>query len=165
MSREEPLPERVAALVARFEEIERTVMRGLPVCNPALAVEAIGFRPFAEGWLGVLITPWFMNAMLLPGEPEPVDWSRIGQWVERALPGGPRRLMIAGDEVIGAYLMLSLHSPMDAFAHPAQARSEAFRRLLELTTPPEPEGEAPTGAGTPPGRSRRALLGGRAGSA
>lgn len=162
---DEPLPARVAALVTRFEEIERTVMSHLPVCNPALAVEAVGFRPFAERRLGVLITPWFMNAMLVPVEPAPVAWDRMGQWVERELPCGPRRLMIGGDEVIGGYLMLSLHSPMDSFAHPAQARSEACRRLLELTNPPEPSDEAPPVAGATQARRRRALLGGRAGSA
>lgn len=146
------LPPRVAALVARFETIGREVMRELPIYNPALEVEAIGFRAFreggprdepgsgTEGWLGVLVTPWFMNAILLPERPEPIDWSRVGQSVEVALPAGPRAMMIGAEEVIGSYLMLSLHSPMDQFKHQPQARSEALRQILALTTPPpEPE--------------------------
>lgn len=146
----EPLPPRVAALVARFETIGREVMRELPIYNPALEVEAIGFRAFdvpaADGdaagagggsWLGVLITPWFMNAILLPEQPRPIDWSRVGRSVEVALPAGPRAMMIGAEEAIGAYLMLSLHSPMDQFKHQPQARSEAIRQILALTTPPD----------------------------
>ncbi len=158
------LTPRVAELVARFEAIGREVMRELPIYNPALEVEAIGFRPwaegrrpFGEGWLGVLVTPWFMNAILLPERPEPIDWSRVGRSVEVALPAGPRTMMIGADEAIGAYLMLSLHSPMDQFKHQPQARSEAMRQILALTTPPQPPDAAPA---EPTVASRRSLLGG-----
>ncbi len=41
-------------------------MRGLDVVNPRLAVEAVGFAPWDGHWLGVLLTPWCMNLMLLP---------------------------------------------------------------------------------------------------
>lgn len=153
----DPLPPRVAAMVARFETIGREVMAELPVHNPALRVEAVGFRPFADGWLGVLVTPWFMNVILLPETPEPVEWSRIGRAVEIALPAGPRTFMEAGDEELGGYRMLSLHSPMDQFKHQPQARSEAVRRLLEVTTPPaEPAPAEPEAAARP--TSRRGFL-------
>lgn len=174
----EPLPPRVAALVARFETIGREVMRELPIYNPALEVEAIGFRAFdageaggeaagadGRGWLGVLITPWFMNAILLPEQPRPIDWSRVGRSVEVALPAGPRAMMIGAEEAIGTYLMLSLHSPMDQFKHQPQARSEAMRQILALTTPPaEPEPEREGPAEPPPAEakvaSRRSFLAG-----
>jgi hypothetical protein len=29
--------------------------------------EAVGFRHWRDGWYGVLITPWFMNLIGLPG--------------------------------------------------------------------------------------------------
>ena len=43
-------------------------MQGLAFVNPALAVEAIGFAPWSGHWLGVLLTPWFMNLVLAPRE-------------------------------------------------------------------------------------------------
>ena len=41
-------------------------MAGVPMLNPALRVQAVGFRHWQSHWLGVLVTPWFMNLMLLP---------------------------------------------------------------------------------------------------
>ena len=35
--------------------------RAADFVNPALAVEAVGFRPWEDHWLGVMVTPWFMN--------------------------------------------------------------------------------------------------------
>ena len=35
---------------------------------PVLRVEAVGFAPWQGHWLGILITPWFMNLVLVPGE-------------------------------------------------------------------------------------------------
>ena len=49
-----PLPSPAAALQARFEHIHHHQMAGLPMLNPALRVQAIGFRPWAAHWLGVL---------------------------------------------------------------------------------------------------------------
>ena len=49
-----------------FAAIAATRMAGLPLCNPALAVEACGFRPWNGLWLGVLVTPRAINLMLLP---------------------------------------------------------------------------------------------------
>ena len=55
------------ALVAVFRQIAETRMQGLSICNPALAVEAIGFRQRDDGhWAGVLITPWGINLLCLP---------------------------------------------------------------------------------------------------
>jgi len=66
---------RVADLVARFDDIARTRMVGVPLLNPALQVEAVGFTLQAEGEgelagagvaVGILVTPWFMNLVRLP---------------------------------------------------------------------------------------------------
>jgi hypothetical protein len=37
------------------------------VGNPALGVEALGFRRCGGDWVGVLVTPWFMSRTCLPG--------------------------------------------------------------------------------------------------
>ncbi len=63
----EPLPDAgdpSARLVAAFEAAA-VRMRGLPIVNPALAVEAVGFAPWEGHWLGVMVTPWFINLTLL----------------------------------------------------------------------------------------------------
>ena len=77
------LDRRVAGLVTRFEEIARTRMAGVPVANPALRVEAIGFSLQAEAdgtkvAAGILLTPWFMSLVRLPLHCEP-GMAGIGQ--------------------------------------------------------------------------------------
>ena len=58
--------EAVDALTAAFERIAATRMAGLPMNNPALKVAAVGFQPWAEDYLlGVLITPWAINLVVL----------------------------------------------------------------------------------------------------
>ncbi len=154
------LPPRVQALVDRFSVIDETAMQGLPVCNGALAVEAVGFRRLDADWFGVLITPWFMNAILLPAARTPVDWEVVGDWRDRELPAGSFRFARGGDEEVGCYDMLSLHSPMFAFADQAEARRAAQSSLKTLLTEPKPpadRGEAPENPG------RRALLLGQVG--
>ena len=61
-----------------------------------------------------------------------MDMAQIGRKVKSALPCGERELMQGGDEVIGAYQSLSLHSPMFAFKTQGKAREEAERQLQEL---------------------------------
>ena len=64
-------------------------MRDLPIYNDKVAIEAIGFRPFGEAeLLGVVLTPWFMNLIMLPIEPAPMDMAAIGRTVsDRAARG------------------------------------------------------------------------------
>ena len=47
-------------------------MAGLAVVNPALEVEAVEFARWEGRWLGVMVTPWSMNLVLLPDDP--VAW-------------------------------------------------------------------------------------------
>src|SRR4051794_27491456 len=66
------------ALAAAYRHIARTRMADLPVYNPRLSVEAIGFERHGDGWLGILVTPWFMNAVLAPASPGAWDDIRDG---------------------------------------------------------------------------------------
>src|SRR6056297_4098139 len=67
----EPAVER---LVARYREAEPR-MRDLPFYNDSLSIEPVGFREWEGHRLGILITPWFINLILLPGEQD--DWSGV----------------------------------------------------------------------------------------
>ncbi len=153
---------RPVELVRRFREIGETTMRDLPLFNAALEVEAIGFRPVEKGWIGILITPWFMNLIRLPEQRVPMDMARIGHKAMVMLPSGEREMMVGGDEVIGTYEALSLHSPMFAFGSQQQARSEAKRCLESLLQPAEDPVPAETRflPVDPPKLSRRVFLGG-----
>lgn len=114
---------------ATFERIARECMAGLPILNPALAVAAVGFQPWREYWLGVLVTPWFMNLMAYPTGPEAApDLSK--RVLE--LPSGAYEFTLAREEGIGAYLACSLISPMSQFASQADALAVAGEVLQEV---------------------------------
>jgi [NiFe] hydrogenase assembly HybE family chaperone len=146
---------RVLALVAQFRDIGAR-MRELPVYNATIAIEAYGFRPFRDRELtGVLITPWFMNLILLPIEPVALDMRQIGRLETIELPAGRRTFVVGGEREIGLYKAHSLHSPVLNFTLPGQARAEA-RRMLDLLMHPPEEHEKPAG-----GLDRRTLFVGR----
>lgn len=154
---------RVSALLDCFREAD-VVMRELPLYNAEVAIEAIDFRAFGEDALiGVVLTPWFMNLVLLPVAPEPMRMAEIGRPVEVALPVGKRTFVIGGNDVVGLYRAHSLHSPVLTFTLPGQAQAEARRQLALLMTPPAQERAANQNGSA--GIDRRRLLFGRGGPA
>ncbi len=126
------LPSPAAALQARFEHIHRHQMAGVPMLNPALQVQAIGFRPWSEHWLGVLVTPWFMNLMLLPRVQE--RWQPIPERDSRhyVFPAGVFEFIGGRDVELGDYQACSLFSPMFEFADHAAAHDTAVAALAAL---------------------------------
>lgn len=124
-------------MVERFRVIGETLMRDLPLYNGKLEVEALGFRRVDDQWIGVLVTPWFMNLIRLPEKQEPMELATIGHKRKVMLPSGEREMMQSGDEEIGRYDSLSLHSPMYAFETQEAARQEAQRQLEDLMRPSE----------------------------
>ncbi len=129
---------RVQALAERFRAIGDT-MRDLPIYNVAVEVEAFGFAPQGPDLVGVLITPWFMNLILLPEEPVSEKLHQMGDKVQAELPAGPFVTRWGGDKEIGGFRCISLHSPMGVFLSQPQARAEAQLQLERFLTPPEPE--------------------------
>lgn len=83
-------------------------MRGVPVLNSALRVEAVGFTPWLGNCLGVLITPWFMNLMLLPDQGGEWEELAVGVRVTQVFPSGAYGFIVCSEEGIGRYLMCSL---------------------------------------------------------
>jgi [NiFe] hydrogenase assembly HybE family chaperone len=151
---------RVLALIERFRCIDGA-MRDLPIYNDKVTIEAIGFRRFDDDvLLGVVLTPWFMNLIMLPIEPAPMDMAAVGRSVSVELTAGERDFVVGGDEVIGLYKAHSLHSPVLNFTLPGQAHAEARRMFALLMTPAI---EAAAATSSPAGSSvhRRALLFGR----
>lgn len=144
-------PASPAALLAdTYDRIARTRMDGVALLNPALRVEAVDFAPWSHHWLGVLITPWFMNLVLLPREAEQWHSVRMGETVNYTFPAGVFGFIAAVEPPVGKMQACSLFSPMFEFADQETARiaaSAARAALFDAAhreAPPEPvEARAP----------------------
>lgn len=128
---------------ATFERVQRERMAGLPFVNEALRVEVVGLRRWHGLWLGVLVTPWFMNLMLLPGDggraadEESARWPavRTGEYAPFSFPAGIMTFLAGREGELGEYLSCSLFSPMFEFADHDTARQTAQACLVALFDP------------------------------
>ena len=126
---------KVAELVARYQAIYQERMRDLPIVNPRLAVEAVGFEQWEDQDLGVLITPWFMNLVLLPDSARLTDLPQ-GDRVECRFPSGPCELTVYHDEDLGSYLAAVLFRTVADFPDQDVARAVAEEALAQLLAEP-----------------------------
>ena len=129
------LPERpspAAAFAQRFEQIRIHQMHDVPIVNPALRVQAVGFRPWRDHWLGVLVTPWFMNLVLAPRLAAAWPATRPRESRQHVVPGGVFEFIAHHDAVLGEYLACSLLSPMFDFADARAAQDTAAAALVAL---------------------------------
>jgi [NiFe] hydrogenase assembly HybE family chaperone len=130
-------------LEAVFRHIAATRMAGVAILNPALEVEAVGFRNWRDDWVGVLITPWFMNLICLPGPASAWESRSSGSKQDVDLPSGSYEFLAAHEDELGAYLTSSLFSPMFDFQSMDQAREVAQASLAEMFTPAQAEAAEP----------------------
>ncbi|HIQ40793.1 MAG TPA: [NiFe]-hydrogenase assembly, chaperone, HybE [Sulfurivirga caldicuralii] len=141
-------------------------MDGLPMCHPGLEikVQVDGWCPFAtvddlqgRGLLAGVITPWCINALLLPLV-WPLSWpKRTGGEIELQLPAG-RFVMLVNE---GGFLSLSLLSEPRQLAD--QQAAEAFlQEALRLLKTPDTEQVAAAdntaASTTAPGGGLQAML-------
>lgn len=133
-----------------FSRIQAERMADVPLLNPAIQVEAVGFRLWQDSWLGVLITPWSMNLLALAGV---TPFAPLGAHAvdSLALPDGAVDFHGAFEPALGHYRQASLFSPMWQFAHQDAARATA-EEVMNLLFPAAPA----------PDLSRRRLFGLRA---
>lgn len=131
-------------LEAAFRRIETESMAGVGVLNPALCVEALGFARFEGHWLGIVITPWFMNLVLVPGEA--AFWQSVapGKRLFRKFPSGDFAFLGSVEPEVGEFQSCSLFSPMAQFADQDGAREvaiaalDALQRTPAAAAPPAP---------------------------
>lgn len=150
------------ALEQLFGDIARDRMQGVPLLNPALRVQALGFEPDpleAGIWLGLLITPWFMNLVRMPSQAHAgaADYLPAGEKATRQF--GNTRFEFIGvfEPSMGAFETCSLFSPMFEFAdHNAAVATatEVLSQLRKVAATPSPKSPAPP--------NRRGFLFGRA---
>lgn len=157
-----PLTDDPSALLERFyERVWREEMQDLPFVNPALRVEAVGFRRIDGDWVGVVVSPWFLNLFLLPG----------GGRLWQDLPSGEQRRVefpVGGLEFIAdnnpdpgapipAVQYCPLMHPVTHLPDAATARQAALDALDALQRlPPAAEGEGQESAALPKGEARPA---------
>ena len=133
------IAEATGRLVADFQDVWHSTMRGLPIVNEALRVEAVGFRRQDGRILGVLISPWFMNLILLPdGE----DWSglKAGEKEVVGFPSGDYEFLHNTRSLTGGYKACSLFSPMADFTSQKDAVAVA-QAVLDALFDPANRGE------------------------
>jgi [NiFe] hydrogenase assembly HybE family chaperone len=132
------LPDPSARLAGAFRAVARR-MQGLGFVNPALEVEAIGFAPWEDHWLGVMLTPWFMNLVLLPRDPAKWQALALGEKRKYLFPAGAYEFIGATDEAVGEYQTCSLFSPVLEFEDQATARLVAELARAALFDPANAE--------------------------
>ena len=146
---------RIERLVEFYEQAARN-MASLPICNAALGVEAVGFRELAGREVGVVVTPWFMNLVVLPSPTEASPWRR-GELARLEFPSGTYEFVVgeaAGELVASCSLFTLMHD----FTDQGSARDAALAAAEALFEPePPPVLETPKPA---PVLSRRKFFGG-----
>jgi [NiFe] hydrogenase assembly HybE family chaperone len=135
-----------ARLEQAFEAIAAR-MQGLGFVNPALRVQAVDFEVWEGHWLGVMVTPWSINLLLLPHDPSRWRAVRAGEKQRYDFPSGRYEFIDAIDPDIGQYRMCSLFSPALEFEDHAAAElvaRQARRGLLDaaLAEPADARSEA-----------------------
>jgi [NiFe] hydrogenase assembly HybE family chaperone len=119
-----------------FRHIEQTRMQGLSILNRRLSVKAVGFESWQDMRVGILLTPWFMNLMLLPDE----NWNQlaVGDIQHHNLPSGSYEFIVGHEEDIGYFLSCSLFSPVFEFEDQAAAVNTAEAALLAVMKSDKP---------------------------
>jgi [NiFe] hydrogenase assembly HybE family chaperone len=131
-------PEAAAtALEAEFNQVLMNSMQDMPMLHPDLQVEAVGFQLLEPYIVGVLITPWFMNLLLLSLQDAWQD-RRISNKITMALPSGEYEFLVNEYKEGKHYLSCSLFSPMFEFENQDAARLTAEHCLEYMLAPPEP---------------------------
>lgn len=124
------------AFETTFERIRTTRMADMPILNPALSVQMTGLRDWKGGRLGVLVTPWFINVVLVAhgeGAAHPIS----GTKKLFHLPAGAFEFIASHEDDLGGFWMCSLFSPALEFGDQETAMAVAEASLDALLTDAE----------------------------
>lgn len=153
---------RVLALENAFRQRDAR-MRELPVYNGLLKVEAVGARLDGERVVCVLVSPWFMNVMVLPVDPGRAPALAEGSKRTLRFPSGDYEAIAGRIDGVGMFESISLFSPVFEFEDQAVARATAAAAaegLFEAPAAARRAAEPATAAtpGAPESPARRGLL-------
>jgi [NiFe] hydrogenase assembly HybE family chaperone len=119
-------------LEAVFRDIAETRMAGLPICNTALRVQAVGFRQWNDHWVGVLVTPWTISLALMPGDKGPLRTLGADEKMSWEFPSGKYEFMGLNEPALGTCQTCSLISPVVDFECHEDAVSVAEQVMAAL---------------------------------
>lgn len=122
------------AVEEAFFRIQQTQMADVPILNPALSVEAVDFQRWQGHWLGIVVTPWCMSMLLVPGSAE--NWVSTGENKRRFVrfPAGDFAFLGSEEAELGEYQSCPLFSPMGRFSSQSEATMTARASLIALLT-------------------------------
>ena len=145
MTAEVEVAEISSRLETHFQHVYLRAMADVPICNKALSVASVGFRPWRDQAFGIVVTPWFMNIVLAPLSGAAPITGASGATRSIALPCGKVDFLLAELDGFGRLLMCSLFSPMDDFVDQEAALASAQAAIDGLcdggllAQAPEPE--------------------------
>ena len=127
-----------------FERIRAERMEGVPILNPALSVALTGLTQWNGYLAGVLVTPWFVNLVLIGGDDGEAGIAS-GAKKSFLFPAGPFEFIRSHEDGLGGFWMCSLFSPVFEFPDQETARAVAEASLAALMDRESGEGEAEEG--------------------
>lgn len=130
-------------LEAAFGQVAAGEMQALPFYQHQLPVRAVGFTRHEEQWVGVMLTPWLLSLMILPGPEQEWPARRLGERIGVALPCGNATFVVSELEGVGQYLSCSLQSPPTPGISSEQALKLARDLSLMITALPVTDPDAP----------------------
>lgn len=116
-----------------FTQIQQQRMVDVPIINLVLRVQAVDFQLFQQTWIGVLITPWFMNLLYFHA-----DNTLVGSKVTHLFPAGQFEFIVNYEKELGFYQSCSLYSPLFDFQQQeiaVQTAQAALQALLQIPKP------------------------------
>lgn len=124
-----------------YFRIFRERLADVPTHNLALSVEAVDFQKWQGQWLGMLVTPWCMSVVLVPGQEE--GWESTGDNQRRFVkfPAGHFAFLGGSEPDLIEYQTCALFSGMGQFANQALAVQAARAALSAMMQAPD-AGEA-----------------------
>lgn len=131
------------AVEEAFFRIQQEQMADVPILNPALFVESVDFQRWQGHWLGIVVTPWCMSMLLVPGSAE--NWMTTGENKRRFVkfPAGDFAFLGSEEVELGEYQSCPLFSPMGKFSTQSEATMTARASLIALLTSPQQSQAAP----------------------
>jgi len=133
-------------------------IRDAPPGNVLLSCAAVDFARCRGDWIGVVVTPWFINVFLLPGGGD--LWGDIpaGQRRYVDLPSGTVAFTAAEDPFIGPYQYSPLVEPVSAVPDMAAALNIAHEVMRGIFPQPTGAPEVAQRESVVPVSTRRAFF-------
>lgn len=121
-----------ALVQAAFKRVSEQSMHDLSFLHPSMGVYASEFSLFENQWIGMVITPWMLSAIILPGPEQYWPHRVIGEKIGLALPYGEMTFTVGELEGLTQYLASSLMSPLDRQISPEHGihLTDDCRRIL-----------------------------------